>query len=413
MSFCCLFWCIQRLLYRRAAKKRSDVASSLVLYHGQAPVVTLELWGTRRNYPHPINVESYVLPFKKKKKGGGAFDSSYHIKRVKECCYSRLVFAVHLSQVRLYTLEENHMLRFKVEMHVGVAAEQTFQLLSDLRRRKEWDQHYKLVFGMLWDFIYRGINSCSEFHWERPENCFLWWRQGVWGDHAGEWGRHPLSCDHTICQQSGERQRFHPAGIEEEAVWFQVTPWKNRPSHGELRLFYHFEMCSFLFSSEIHTWSHCVPLVCRPIRLLTVTTGERCSVLASQSGRSPELSPRSAECWQRKRFGFFFSPSRCLTQWVWFQITYYNQATPGVLPYIATDIVGLSSSFYSSFSACSHFLEANKDVLTASSLWHPPPITLSLFTCCRNSRLDFWIQVFNVELCIQKKRIYFHCVFFF
>lgn len=53
--------------------------------------------------------------------------------------------AVHLSQVRLYTLEENHMLRFKVEMHVGVAAEQTFQLLSDLRRRKEWDQHYKLV----------------------------------------------------------------------------------------------------------------------------------------------------------------------------------------------------------------------------------------------------------------------------
>lgn len=48
-------------------------------------------------------------------------------------------------QVRLYTLEENHMLRFKVETHVGIAAEQTFQLLSDLRRRKEWDHHYKLV----------------------------------------------------------------------------------------------------------------------------------------------------------------------------------------------------------------------------------------------------------------------------
>lgn len=37
------------------------------------------------------------------------------------------------------------MLRFKVEMNVGVAAERTFQLLSDLRRRKEWDQHYKRV----------------------------------------------------------------------------------------------------------------------------------------------------------------------------------------------------------------------------------------------------------------------------
>ncbi|KAG8003631.1 Acyl-coenzyme A thioesterase 11 [Nibea albiflora] len=47
------------------------------------------------------------------------------------------------------------------------------------------------------------------------------------------------------------------------------------------------------------------------------------------------------------------------------KITYYNQATPGVLPYISTDIAGLSSSFYSAFSACSHFLEVNKDTLAA------------------------------------------------
>uniref|UniRef100_A0A8C9XSM7 Acyl-CoA thioesterase 11b n=1 Tax=Sander lucioperca TaxID=283035 RepID=A0A8C9XSM7_SANLU len=45
--------------------------------------------------------------------------------------------------VRLYTLEENHMLCFKVEMHVSVPAEQTFHLLSDLSRRKEWDRHYE------------------------------------------------------------------------------------------------------------------------------------------------------------------------------------------------------------------------------------------------------------------------------
>lgn len=37
------------------------------------------------------------------------------------------------------------MLCFKVEMHVSVPAEQSFHLLSDLRRRKEWDQHYELV----------------------------------------------------------------------------------------------------------------------------------------------------------------------------------------------------------------------------------------------------------------------------
>lgn len=58
---------------------------------------------------------------------------------------------------------------------------------------------------------------------------------------------------------------------------------------------------------------------------------------------------------------------------VLFQITYYNQATPGVIPYISTDIAGLSSSFYSAFSACSHFLEANKDSLAAlppSALQH-------------------------------------------
>lgn len=37
------------------------------------------------------------------------------------------------------------MLCFKVEMHVSVPAEQTFHLLSDLTRRKEWDRHYELA----------------------------------------------------------------------------------------------------------------------------------------------------------------------------------------------------------------------------------------------------------------------------
>lgn len=61
---------------------------------------------------------------------------------------------------------------------------------------------------------------------------------------------------------------------------------------------------------------------------------------------------------------------------VLFQITYYNQATPGVLPYISTDIAGLSSGFYSSFSACSDFLEANKyseSALPLQSLWQVWP----------------------------------------
>ncbi|XP_067268825.1 acyl-coenzyme A thioesterase 11b [Pseudorasbora parva] len=45
------------------------------------------------------------------------------------------------------------------------------------------------------------------------------------------------------------------------------------------------------------------------------------------------------------------------------KISYYNQATPGVLPYISTDIAGLSSSFYRTFASCSAFLEGNKDRL--------------------------------------------------
>ncbi|XP_041848557.1 acyl-coenzyme A thioesterase 11-like [Melanotaenia boesemani] len=41
-------------------------------------------------------------------------------------------------------------------------------------------------------------------------------------------------------------------------------------------------------------------------------------------------------------------------------ISYYNQASPEVLPYISTDIAGLSSSFYHTFCSCSHYLTRNK-----------------------------------------------------
>lgn len=37
------------------------------------------------------------------------------------------------------------MLCFKVEMNVSIPAEQTFRLLSDLTKRKEWDRHYESV----------------------------------------------------------------------------------------------------------------------------------------------------------------------------------------------------------------------------------------------------------------------------
>lgn len=45
-------------------------------------------------------------------------------------------------QVRIYTLEEDKFLSFRIEMSVHIAAGQAFSLLSDLRRRHEWDSHY-------------------------------------------------------------------------------------------------------------------------------------------------------------------------------------------------------------------------------------------------------------------------------
>ncbi|KAL4608256.1 acyl-coenzyme A thioesterase 11 [Arapaima gigas] len=43
------------------------------------------------------------------------------------------------------------------------------------------------------------------------------------------------------------------------------------------------------------------------------------------------------------------------------KVSYYNQASPGVLPYISNDIAGLSSGFYCTFCSCSKFLEQNKE----------------------------------------------------
>ncbi|XP_062285713.1 acyl-coenzyme A thioesterase 11 [Scomber scombrus] len=41
-------------------------------------------------------------------------------------------------------------------------------------------------------------------------------------------------------------------------------------------------------------------------------------------------------------------------------ICYYNQASPEVLPYISTDIAGLSSSFYHTFCSCRQYLTKNR-----------------------------------------------------
>uniref|UniRef100_A0A8D3BXS0 Acyl-coenzyme A thioesterase 11 n=1 Tax=Scophthalmus maximus TaxID=52904 RepID=A0A8D3BXS0_SCOMX len=55
---------------------------------------------------------------------------------------------------------------------------------------------------------------------------------------------------------------------------------------------------------------------------------------------------------------------------------YYNQASPEVLPYISTDIAGLSSSFYHNFCSCRQYLTQNRLQLTKKSVQRESIITM-------------------------------------
>uniref|UniRef100_A0A672I546 Acyl-coenzyme A thioesterase 11 n=1 Tax=Salarias fasciatus TaxID=181472 RepID=A0A672I546_SALFA len=177
------------------------------------------------------------------------------------------VLASEKNKVRLYTLEENHMLFFKVEMNVSVPAEQTFHLLSDLRRRKEWDRHY--------------------------EEC-------------------------EVINQADE----------DDTLYRVATPSVTKGGKGQ----------DFILLA-----SRRKPCDARDPYLIALR-----SVTLPTHPPTDDYSRGEVLC-----AGFsIWEESSTVTK-----ITYYNQATPGVLPYISTDIVGLSSAFYSSFSACSQFLE--------------------------------------------------------
>ncbi|KAG7283619.1 hypothetical protein CRUP_020392 [Coryphaenoides rupestris] len=198
------------------------------------------------------------------------------------------------NKVSLYTLEENHVLCFKVETHVNIAAAQTFHLLADLRRRQEWDRHYE-------------------------------------------------KCEVVI------------EADEEDTIYRVTTPSISKGGKGQ----------DFIMLA-----SRRQPCDARDPYLIALR-----SVTLPTHPPTDDYTRGEVLC-----AGFcIWEESSSLTK-----ITYYNQATPGVLPYISTDIVGLSSSFYCSFSACSVFLEANKNCPVAPPSPspphppHPPPATAAL-----------------------------------
>lgn len=48
------------------------------------------------------------------------------------------------------------------------------------------------------------------------------------------------------------------------------------------------------------------------------------------------------------------------------QVSYYNQATTGLVNYLTTNVAGLSSEFSSTFKACEQFLLNNRNDLAPS-----------------------------------------------
>ena len=85
-----------------------------------------------------------------------------------------------------------------------------------------------------------------------------------------------------------------------------------------------------------------------------ILAGNKAAALPPAPGLTPTQCPLTAP-----------APS----SWVWLpglQVSYYNQATTGVLKYVTTNVTGLSSEFYTTFKACEQFLLDNRNDLAPS-----------------------------------------------
>ncbi|KAM6078787.1 acyl-coenzyme A thioesterase 11 isoform 1-T1 [Theristicus caerulescens] len=176
-------------------------------------------------------------------------------------------------KVRMYTLEEDKFLSFRIEMSVHIAAGQAFSLLSDLRRRHEWDRHY----------------ASAELVQQVDDDDMIY---------------------HVVSQKLSS---------ENKPQDFVILASRRKPcSKGD-------------------------PYVVA-FRSVTLPT-----------------HPASA--------GFTRGETLCSGFCIWpeseetSKVAYYNQATPGYLNYVTTNVAGLSSDFCATFKACEKFLLKNKEDL--------------------------------------------------
>uniref|UniRef100_A0A8C0HF28 Acyl-CoA thioesterase 11 n=1 Tax=Chelonoidis abingdonii TaxID=106734 RepID=A0A8C0HF28_CHEAB len=184
------------------------------------------------------------------------------------------VLATEIDKVRMYTLEEDKYLSFRIEMTLCIDATQAFFLLSDLRQRHEWDRHY----------------ASAELVQQVDEDDMIY---------------HVLS--QTVSQENKPQD-------------FVILASRRKPcDEGD-------------------------PYV---VAFRSVTLPSR--------PPNPEYSRRETMC-----SGFcIWQETAELTK-----VSYYNQAAPGYLAYVTTNIAGLSSDFYVTFKACERFLQKNKDEIT-------------------------------------------------
>ncbi|XP_009698356.1 PREDICTED: acyl-coenzyme A thioesterase 11, partial [Cariama cristata] len=188
------------------------------------------------------------------------------------------VLAREKEKVRMYTLEEDKFLSFRIEMSVHIAASRAFSLLSDLRRRHEWDRHY----------------ASAEL----------------------------------VQQVDDDDMIYH--------VVSQTLSCENKPQDF----------------------------------VILASRGKPCSkgdpyVVAFRSVTLP-THPASANFTRGETLcsGFCIWPESEDTS----KVAYYNQATPGYLNYVTTNVAGLSSNFCATFEACEKFLLDHRKDLAVNLL---------------------------------------------
>ncbi|XP_058408486.1 acyl-coenzyme A thioesterase 11 isoform X1 [Diceros bicornis minor] len=227
------------------------------------------------------------------------------------------VLSSETSQIRLYTLEEDKFLSFHLEMLVHVDATQAFLLLSDLCRRPEWDKHCRHFLLCQHTTLGGSAIICPMAYEEEP--IFL-----------------SISI-RSVCDLETQSVELVQQVDEDDAIYHIISPALGGDTKPQDFV---------VLASRRKPCDNGDPYVIA-LRSVTLPTHRE----------TPEYRRGETIC-----SGFcFWREGDQLTK-----VSYYNQATPGFLNYVTTNVAGLSSEFYTTFKACEQFLLDNRNDLAPS-----------------------------------------------